>query len=145
MHPKHTAMLQHLCCKDACLYRPHATLFAIVTAPRGKDLNMTLPCCVCILCLVCLTEFPCNARLATLEKAYQYDGDATCAADGMCQVKCPVKINTGELIKSLREEELQTHTRATGLAKVCSHDNGCNLMLLSQDRQGHSGPRIWST
>lgn len=34
-------------------------------------------------------------RLADFQKAFDYDGDATCAADGMCQQKCPVKINTG--------------------------------------------------
>lgn len=34
-------------------------------------------------------------RLVVFEKAFDYDGDATCAADGMCQQKCPVKINTG--------------------------------------------------
>jgi ferredoxin len=34
-------------------------------------------------------------RLKAFEKSYEYDGDATCAADGMCQQKCPVKINTG--------------------------------------------------
>jgi ferredoxin len=34
-------------------------------------------------------------RLTAFEKLFEYDGDATCAADGMCQQKCPVKINTG--------------------------------------------------
>lgn len=36
-----------------------------------------------------------EARLKTFEGSYEYDGNATCAADGMCQEKCPVKINTG--------------------------------------------------
>jgi ferredoxin len=36
-----------------------------------------------------------SQRLAVFEKSFEYDGDATCAADGMCQQKCPVKINTG--------------------------------------------------
>jgi D-lactate dehydrogenase len=36
-----------------------------------------------------------EARLKTFKGSYEYDGDATCAADGMCQEKCPVKINTG--------------------------------------------------
>ena len=31
----------------------------------------------------------------------------------MCQVKCPVGINTGELIKSIRERELKTASTAT--------------------------------
>ena len=59
-------------------------------------------------------------RLTDFEKSYDYDGDATCAADGMCQVKCPVKINTGELIKQLRSDELEggDHPRATKGAMV---------------------------
>lgn len=59
-------------------------------------------------------------RLNDFEKSYDYDGDATCAADGMCQVKCPVKINTGELIKQLRSDELEggEHPRATKGAMV---------------------------
>lgn len=39
-----------------------------------------------------------EARLKTFEGSYEYDGDATCAADGMCQEKCPVKINTGAAV-----------------------------------------------
>lgn len=34
-----------------------------------------------------------------MSSSYAYDGEQTCAADGMCQEKCPVKINTGDLIK----------------------------------------------
>lgn len=37
--------------------------------------------------------------------SYEYDGDATCAADGMCQEKCPVKINTGEQQRGAGEGE----------------------------------------
>ena len=44
-------------------------------------------------------------RLDELESVYKYQGAQTCAADGMCQVKCPVKINTGEMIKHLRAEK----------------------------------------
>ena len=33
-------------------------------------------------------------------------GDSTCAADGMCEVKCPVGINTGAQ-KSIRARELE--------------------------------------
>ena len=46
------------------------------------------------------------ARLKEMREAYAYDGEAMCAADGMCQEKCPVKINTGELVKSIRKGEL---------------------------------------
>eukprot|EP01025_Chloroclados_australasicus_P005935 TRINITY_DN1193_c0_g1_i3.p1 TRINITY_DN1193_c0_g1~~TRINITY_DN1193_c0_g1_i3.p1 ORF type:complete len:1087 (-),score=151.26 TRINITY_DN1193_c0_g1_i3:409-3669(-) len=47
-----------------------------------------------------------QARLDQFESQYVYQGDATCAADGMCQEKCPVKINTGELVKSLRADAM---------------------------------------
>jgi len=40
--------------------------------------------------------------VAELDRAYAYDGLQTCAVDGMCQVACPVNINTGELVKRLR-------------------------------------------
>jgi D-lactate dehydrogenase len=38
-----------------------------------------------------------------LRAAYAYSGDATCATDGMCATACPVDINTGTMIKQLRE------------------------------------------
>jgi D-lactate dehydrogenase len=42
-------------------------------------------------------------RRALLEE-YEYDSIETCAADGSCQLACPVGIDTGELIKELRAE-----------------------------------------
>lgn len=43
---------------------------------------------------------------ASLAKAYQYSGNETCATDGLCATACPVKIDTGKLIKNLRTEEI---------------------------------------
>jgi D-lactate dehydrogenase len=40
-----------------------------------------------------------------LLKEYQYAGLDTCATDGLCQMDCPVDINTGELVKRLRHEQ----------------------------------------
>jgi D-lactate dehydrogenase len=37
-------------------------------------------------------------------KAYRYPGMNTCAADSLCSTRCPVGIDTGKLIKFLREE-----------------------------------------
>ncbi len=37
-------------------------------------------------------------------KDYQFNGMDTCAVDGMCATDCPVSINTGNLIKRLRQE-----------------------------------------
>lgn len=58
-------------------------------------------------------------RLKELSSIYEYQGEETCAADGMCQVKCPVKINTGDLIKSIRKEQLGQESRASKTAMVC--------------------------
>ncbi|WP_035245159.1 FAD-binding and (Fe-S)-binding domain-containing protein [Desulfogranum mediterraneum] len=39
-----------------------------------------------------------------LIKAYQYPGMDTCAADSLCSSRCPVGIDTGKMIKALRQE-----------------------------------------
>lgn len=46
-----------------------------------------------------------TALAATLREEYGYDGVETCAVDGMCQTACPVLINTGDLVRRLRNEE----------------------------------------
>ncbi|NGN84861.1 FAD-binding oxidoreductase [Arthrobacter silviterrae] len=47
-----------------------------------------------------------NTALAQeLAKDYDYAGVDTCAVDGMCQTACPVDINTGTLVKHLRERD----------------------------------------
>lgn len=48
------------------------------------------------------------ASVATADellREYEYYGKETCAADGMCATACPVKINTGDMIKLLRASE----------------------------------------
>lgn len=42
---------------------------------------------------------------AALAKAFRYEGDETCATDGLCAMACPVKIDTGKLIKNLRSQK----------------------------------------
>jgi D-lactate dehydrogenase len=39
-----------------------------------------------------------------LVKSYRYPGMNTCAADSLCSTRCPVGIDTGKMIKFLREE-----------------------------------------
>ncbi len=57
-------------------------------------------------------------RLKDMSGQYIYDGQDTCAADGMCQEKCPVKINTGDLIKHIRSEEVRmSGARSNGFAR----------------------------
>jgi D-lactate dehydrogenase len=41
-------------------------------------------------------------RLRALENTYIYQGEQTCAVDGMCATTCPVEINTGRHTKELR-------------------------------------------
>jgi len=47
-----------------------------------------------------------NTTLANeIEKEFAYDGTDTCAVDGMCATTCPLSINTGSLVRELREEK----------------------------------------
>jgi D-lactate dehydrogenase len=41
---------------------------------------------------------------AAIEQAYRYAGVQTCAVDGMCSTACPMKINTGDLVKKFRQQ-----------------------------------------
>jgi D-lactate dehydrogenase len=43
---------------------------------------------------------------AALVNGYRYEGDETCATDGLCALTCPVKIDTGKLIKELRFQNI---------------------------------------
>ncbi len=47
---------------------------------------------------------------------YEYDALQTCAADGSCQSVCPVAIDTGKLVKELRERERTEREETVGLA-----------------------------
>ncbi|WIA33444.1 hypothetical protein OEZ86_006576 [Tetradesmus obliquus] len=57
-------------------------------------------------------------RLSQMEDTWQYDGDSTCAADGMCAVRCPVNINTGEFTKQLRTAAVDGQDAAAGAASA---------------------------
>lgn len=41
-------------------------------------------------------------RLAELEKDFVFQGDESCAGDGLCETSCPVSIDTGKYIKQIR-------------------------------------------
>ena len=45
-------------------------------------------------------------RLETLVKQYRYQGDQTCAGDGLCSTSCPMKINVADLTHLVRQEAL---------------------------------------
>ena len=52
-----------------------------------------------------------------LERDYQYQGLDTCAATGLCAQRCPVDINTGDLVRKLRARTATHQGSATWLAE----------------------------
>lgn len=46
-----------------------------------------------------------EAGLQAWDKTFAYQGLATCALDGLCSTRCPVGINTGELVRALKTEQ----------------------------------------
>ncbi|WP_312030321.1 FAD-binding and (Fe-S)-binding domain-containing protein [Actinomycetospora sp. TBRC 11914] len=63
------------------------------------------------------------AVAAAIAADYPYDAVDTCAADGMCATACPVRINTGDLMKRLRAERHGPRAQAAGKA-VAEHWGG---------------------
>jgi D-lactate dehydrogenase len=57
--------------------------------------------------------------LAELEKDFNYLGIETCAATGLCAERCPVGINTGDLIRELRH---RNNTSYQGVSKVLANN-----------------------
>lgn len=43
-------------------------------------------------------------KLSNLQKRFSFFGDETCAGDGLCAVSCPLSIDTGVLIKKMRDK-----------------------------------------
>ncbi|WP_304641035.1 FAD-binding and (Fe-S)-binding domain-containing protein [Pseudomonas sp.] len=65
-----------------------------------------------------------------LEKAFAYQGVETCAATGLCAQRCPVGINTGELVRKLRTQGAVHGGRADWLARhFATALNGMRLTL----------------
>jgi len=55
--------------------------------------------------------------LQDMLRDYLYQGNQTCAADGLCEVACPVDINTGELTKALWQAAVE-NTAAEAIARL---------------------------
>ena len=54
-----------------------------------------------------------RAAAETLAAEFEYDGIATCAGDSMCQTSCPVKIDTGALVKEMKAATLAAPARGS--------------------------------
>lgn len=52
-----------------------------------------------------------DERLENLEKDFTFQGEKTCAGDGLCSTSCPVGINVGDFIHILREEKNKKHPK----------------------------------
>jgi D-lactate dehydrogenase len=65
-----------------------------------------------------------------LEALYIYDGEQTCAVDGLCATSCPVDINTGALTKDLRENKNSTLSKS--VSKVVSKKYAETLFMVRQ-------------
>ncbi|WP_027390136.1 FAD-binding and (Fe-S)-binding domain-containing protein [Chrysiogenes arsenatis] len=61
-------------------------------------------------------------RLQAMEASYVYEGEQTCAADGLCALACPVEINTGDLTKELRRRSVSQQKRLQKTADWCAHN-----------------------
>ncbi len=59
-----------------------------------------------------------NGPASRLRASYRYAGEQTCATDGLCATACPVGIDTGSLVKSIRaaEQGRLAHTIASLIA-----------------------------
>ncbi len=81
------------------------------------------------------------ARLSQMENDYIYQGELTCAVDGLCATTCPVAINTGELTKALRRLNTrgeQTQKRANRIAANFDRVTGILRMGLKIGHRVHT-------
>lgn len=80
-----------------------------------------------------------------LEAAYQHQGIDSCAATGLCAQRCPVGINTGDLVRELRGTQASHNGSADWLAgHFASALKGARFGLLAADtaRRLLGAPRL---
>ncbi len=67
--------------------------------------------------------------LAALENSFAYEGDETCATDGLCAINCPVKIDTGAMIKLIRAKQAGPWQRK--VASTMAHNTAYVVKMAS--------------
>ena len=70
------------------------------------------------------SDAPDRQRLRNLVRDYRYQGEGSCAADGLCAVSCPLSIDTGTLIKKIRAREHEKRRLAMPVARWASRHMG---------------------
>jgi len=68
------------------------------------------------------TRYSQQLELKTLIKDYQYFGIDSCAATGLCGQQCPVSINTGDFIKTLRSKNMMNSTATKKIAQLLANN-----------------------
>jgi D-lactate dehydrogenase len=83
-------------------------------------------------------------QLAYLNKGFEYSGITTCATDGLCATSCPVDIDTGKLIKNLRNQRVNSTQKAHWISKRIGGMSKAIKMLLNTANLFHTllGSRI---
>ncbi len=56
-------------------------------------------------------------RVREIVRDFEYQGDQTCAGDSLCSVTCPLDIDTGVMIKNMRNRRNETRKFTPSLAK----------------------------
>ncbi len=64
----------------------------------------------------------------TLEKAFRYPGQVSCAADGLCSLSCPMGINVADMTHQLRRESVGAPGTFAG-EWVANHFHGTKNLL----------------
>ena len=69
-------------------------------------------------------------RLNTLIEQYKYQGNATCAGDGLCSMSCPMGINVGDLTHEIRQLEMPEGSLGYSIGKyAANHFHGIKNTL----------------
>lgn len=69
-----------------------------------------------------------------LEKLYLYDGEETCAVDGLCATSCPVGINTGDLTKDIRDNKNSNFSKK--VSRMVANSYGVSLSFIKLGFRG---------
>ena len=82
--------------------------------------------------------------LSELQKQYAYYGDQTCAADGLCSVSCPMRINVADLTHEIRRQNVTASGRYIGQV-AASNFHGVKNALRGVLKMADLGHKVLGT